>query len=1226
MIQRDKTVRGAGGGGGGKGGEQQSQAARVPVEQPDSLRSVQYARVLDLLSEGEIEGLVNGNKSIYFNDTPLERADGKFNFSGATITTRPGTQSQTYIEGFNSVEAEVAVSTQMVYGSDIIRSITNTNLDQLRLTFSFPRLTSQDTTTGDLSGTDVALGVSINNNGGGYIATDLTILPFPFKYSFNQTTYPNKKWQIETDGTNKISRATVNIKWTGTVPVTVPEQTAVQTKVVTLKYTHFSAPTVHTDFDTYTFTGTPTSSTKIVNGVAVTTWKAPTATYTTSVNLTKDHYYIWASYSGLEEAIQFVLSKCTGYSYQGYDIISGKTTSTYQKSYTILLPSPGPWDIKVYRITPDSTSSSLQNETWWSSYTEIINTKLSYPNSALVAISLNAEQFNAIPKRGYDIKGLKVKIPANYNPLTRVYSGTWDGSFITAWTDNPAWCFYDMITESRYGLGEFISESQVDKWALYEIAQYCDELVPDGNGGTEPRFTCNLYLQTQEEAYKVLNAMASIFRGMAYWAGGTIVAIQDSPQDATALFTPANIIDGQFQYQGASAKARHTVALVSWGDPASMYKPTVEYVEDVVGIERFGVRTTDIIAVGCTSRGQAHRVGKWLLYTERLEGEVISFKTGLEGLVVQPGNIIKTTDPIRSGRRMGGRIVSATTTVIDLDAPVILTKSAPHTLMVQIADPASKNELTVITSTFTAPTNTAAGTTISAQSITLTSALSTAPTINGMWVISDNNNLVPETWRVISITEIDGVNAEITALTHNPGKYASIEADITLEEPPTFGIPIGESLAVTEMNVEEYLFPITPSSAGLAAVVSWSGSSPTYILEWRRDNNNWETKEIITTSYDLKPINAGTYEFKITSISSLGIRSETFSNPAVYIGNLMLAAPVDIQRVNATYEGKTIWLEWDPVTDMRGITYEVRWGDTWGSAISFPMGTTTRFKTRGDGDFWVCALTGNGVYSANPKGIRIEGSTLVENVIATIDESGTNWSGDQVRVFPDPTYNAINLAGDELFSSIPSLFTSLPSIVLYDGHGADGYYYIPDGHVVDIGTAGSCQVTSSIIQDVHDATTKIGPQPVFSTIISLKNPLGGSGTVNIEMNIAQTDGVFSGWQPFKPGNYLARLFDFRLVLTSDNKLVSPYVYAWNITVDVPDRIISAEVTTPTGPLTVTFPTPFHDVAPKIQATIQNAIAGDDIVVTSITTSGMVLTVKNAGSNVARTVHYLAQGY
>ncbi|MFM1788272.1 MAG: hypothetical protein RLZZ166_739, partial [Pseudomonadota bacterium] len=342
-TQSTSLIIGAGGGKGGGG------SARVAQEAPDSLRSKAYARVVDLVCEGEIEGLAAGLQSVYLDDTPIQNSDGSYNFTGVTLEARTGTQQQNYIPGFSSVENEVSVGVECKYDQPVVRSITDPDVDAVRIKVSIPTLTLQDTTNGDLNGTLVTYAIDLQSRGAGYV-----------------------------------------------------------------------------------------------------------------------------------QILQ--------------DTVSGKTSSRYQRSYYVPLSGTGPWDVRLRRITADSTQTSLQNKTFLESYTEVIESKLRYPNSALMALRVDASQFTSIPRRSYDLKLLRVRIPSNYFPETRSYAGVWDGSFKVAWTDNPAWCFYDLVTNTRYGLGNYILESQVDKWALYRVAKYCDELVPNGLGGYEPRFTCNLYL------------------------------------------------------------------------------------------------------------------------------------------------------------------------------------------------------------------------------------------------------------------------------------------------------------------------------------------------------------------------------------------------------------------------------------------------------------------------------------------------------------------------------------------------------------------------------------------------------------------------------------------------------------------------------------------------------------------------------------------------------------
>lgn len=715
-------IKGFGGGGKGGGG-----SARVAVEDPDSLRSKQFARVLDLISEGEIEGLVDGLKSVYFNDTPLQNTDGSFNFQDVTLSYRLGTQTQDYLPGFPAAESEQTVSVEVTNSTPVVRTINNSNVNSVRVTIAIPQLTDQNTSNGDLRGSSVQIAIDLQSNGGGYVE-------------------------------------------------------------------------------------------------------------------------------------------------QLTDTITGKTTTQYQRSYLVNLAGSSPWDIRVRRITADSVSAAIQNKTYWASYTEIIDQKLRYPNSALMGISIDAAQFDSIPTRGYEVKLLKVLVPSNYFPLTRTYtrdkttgldtgvSQTWDGSFYLAWTDNPAWCWYDLVTNDRYGLGEFIDAALVDKWAMYTIGKYCDELVPDGFGGMEPRFTCNLYLQTQEEAYNVINAMASIFRGMAFWAGGGMTATHDAPSDPIALFTASNVIDGKFNYSGSSRKSRHTVALVTWNDPSKGYRQEIEYVEDQAGIARYGVVQKELVAVGCTSRGQAHRIGKWLLYTERMETEIISFKCGLDGAHLYPGAVITTQDFSRAGKRHGGRVISATVSAVTIDAPITIESGKTYTLSVVL--PNGDVESSTLS-------NGLGSTSI----LTPSTPFTTAPQEFSVWVVSVSD-LVTETWRVIGFTESGKAEIEVTAVEHHPEKYSLVELGVAFEPAQTTAIstvsypPSGLS-AVTYIGI----------NGGLDIVLSWStaeGSLSSTVL-WRKDNDNFQSAVVYGQTFTIFNASIGEYTFLVSSVNSLGVSSANTS-------------------------------------------------------------------------------------------------------------------------------------------------------------------------------------------------------------------------------------------------------------------------------------------------------------------------------------------------------------
>ena len=321
------------------------------------------------------------------------------------------------------------------------------------------------------------------------------------------------------------------------------------------------------------------------------------------------------------------------------------------------------WELEVTRITYDAIEGTISNQTFIDSITEVFSSKFSFPNSSMIGMEFNAEYFSQVPTRAYDVRLLKVKVPVGYDPILKTYPETWNGKFQgeeanteKKWTDNPAWIFYDLLHNNRYGLGKYVDQISIDKWTLYEIAKYCDELVGDGEGGVEPRFTCNVYINTREQAEKVLKDFASIFRGMIYFGLGNVHAIQDSPRETISQFTNSNVVEGNFTYASSSRKARATVVIIRYNDKLNFYKPSVEYIEDIVGIKKFGIVEKEVAAFGCTSKSQAIRLARWILYTEAYETEVVNFKCGLEGMMLRPGDLIKIVDENRSEEKYNGKI------------------------------------------------------------------------------------------------------------------------------------------------------------------------------------------------------------------------------------------------------------------------------------------------------------------------------------------------------------------------------------------------------------------------------------------------------------------------------------------------------------------------------------------------------------------------------------------
>lgn len=769
-------ISGSGGGsGGGKGGGGGGQ--RTPTEAGDNLNSTQYAKVLDLISEGEIQGLKDGLKSIYLDNIPVVNSDGTANFFNYQVITRNGTQNQEYIPGSNAVENEVPVGVTVTVASPVTRTITDTTVNAVRVTISIPALQHiQDN--GDINGTGIAVRIWVQYSGGSYI-----------EYSDN--------------------------------------------------------------------------------------------------------------------------------------IIEGRTADQYQRSFLVELDGAFPVNIRVLRATPDSNSAKLQNAFSWASYTEITYAKLKYPNSALIGLRFNAEQFARIPQRSYLIRGIKVRIPSNATVDSTtgrlVYNGIWNGSFAAAqWCSDPAWILYDLLLSKRYGAGDHIAESQLDKFAFYSASVYASALVPNGLGGQEPRFSCNTVIQTSEDVYKLINDLCSTFRAMPYWANGALTISQDRPADPSYLFTNANVTEEGFAYAGSSLKTRPNVAVVGYFDN-ELRDTNYEVVEDQDAIKKYGVVTRQITAFACTSRAQAARLGEWLLYSENAEGEIVSFVTSIDaGVVVRPGQIIEIADNARTTNRRGGRISSATTAVITVDSATNLT-AAGATLSVIMPDGtvAARGIASIV-----------------GNAITLSTSLPTAPNANSVWIY-ETSALQPSTWRVIGVQEQDGTNYAISAMAYNSSKYDYIERGRPLQTRTISNL--NELLdPPTALNLSETLYT-HQSQVRAKVIASWPyvEGAIQYRVRWRKDLANWNNVETQSNQYEILDITPGTFEVEVRAINS-GLKQSPTAATASINALGKTAPPSNVTGFTSVTDPNIgVTLTWNPVADLDISEYEIRQGGGSWAASSF---------------------------------------------------------------------------------------------------------------------------------------------------------------------------------------------------------------------------------------------------------------------------------------------------
>ncbi|MCJ9091100.1 phage tail protein [Acinetobacter baumannii] len=541
--------------------------------------------------------------------------------------------------------------------------------------------------------------------------------------------------------------------------------------------------------------------------------------------------------------------------------ISDKTSDNYERPHRIDLPkADSGWLVRVRRITPNSTSEYISDKMYVKAVTEVIDAKLRYPNTALVSLQYDAETFGgSVAKLAVDLKGVKIKVPTNYNPETREYIGFWDGTFKRAYSNNPAWIYYDLCTSKRYGIGERITDGMLDKWSLYRLAQYCDELVPDGLGGQEPRFTCNIYLQSAEDAYSILTKLAGVFRAITYWDGDSIVCDADIPQDTYFTYTRANII-GEPDHNGTRARDRHNAVKVAWDNPANHYKTEYEFVRDEKAIsEMKQVRLLELDAWGCTSRGQAQRAGLWALKSEQLETRTVTFKVGLDGHIPLPGKVIEFADPIFAGRANGGRIsaISADRKSITLDRDDVVAIAGDRLV---INGENGKAQTRIIQS-------------ITGRVITVTVAFDEIAPQN-VWVI-DAQDLATLKFRVLSVVQSDSHQFTITALEYNPKKFDAIDKgahyiDVPISiVNPNIQEPVSNIVITSEDRVDQGINVAT-------MVVSWTQAKGAvkYLVEWRKDDGSWIKLPITgNNSIEVPGIYAGNYQAKVSAVNASDISS-----------------------------------------------------------------------------------------------------------------------------------------------------------------------------------------------------------------------------------------------------------------------------------------------------------------------------------------------------------------
>jgi predicted phage tail protein len=1083
---------GKGGGGGGGGGSQS-----VPIEADDSLQSVQYASVLDLLCEGEIQGLDDNLKSVYLDGTPIVGSGGASNFSGYTTDFRTGTQAQSYIAGTNGTESENAVNVEAIYSTPVVRTITDTDVDRVRVTIQLPALQIIEDD-GDIIGHAVQIQLQVQYNGGGY---------------------------------------------------------------------------------------------------------------TTVVD----------------------------------DTISGKTTNSYQRDYLLTLSGSFPVDIRMVRVSADETSAKRQNRTFWFSYTEILDEKLRYPNSALSFLRFDSRQFDSIPSRKYLIRAMKVRLPSNASVDTSTYlgrvtySGVWDGTFGAAtWCADPAWCLWDLITSTRYGAG--IPAATLDKFDFYAISQYCNELVSNGFGGQEPRFQCHLLLNNRDEIYNVIQEFVSLFRGIAYYGAGSMVVLQDKPADSQYLLGPSNVIDGNFSYSGSSQKARHSTATVAYQTYDSLGEVQFEYVEDADAVSKYGVINKEIKAMGCYSRGQAHRLGKWALLTEQNLTETVSFAVSIEsGIILRPGMVIDIADPVKSGSRRSGRISSATASIITADSASGLPTTTANAPTISVLLPTGLVETRAISS-------------ISGATMTVANPFSEAPNAQSVFLVQ-TSDIQSNQFRVLSVTEGEAGAFSVTALTYNSSIYAAIESDLSLEfrdisnlsaipEPPS-------SLQATEHLYQDNQSVLT------AVELSWINPVQRvagFRVEYKLDNDNWQRIDTTSPSVRLTGLRAGTLEVQVRSTNNLG----KISSPAIATFTLIgkTAPPGNVE--NLTIEpinANSARLRWNQSTDLdvrTGGSVHIRHSSltdgtaTWSNSVDLVEAksgaATEAIVPLVEGEILVKFADDGGRQSVTETSVIVDfPDALGYLVIETRreDQDVPPFQGTKVNTFYDSFFDALTLSGDGTLDDE----VDVDLIPIFDFLG-------------DVETSGSYDFAStldlgaSFAMDVkrYFVTRGFYPSDLIDSRLALVDEWSdwdGSviDAVNAKLLLRRTDDdpagtpTWSSWQEFVNGTFIGRGFQFRAELSSSNPsqniLIDQLGYEATFQRRTDQSI--ATISSGAGAKAVTFDKAFYTLGgtalPSVGITAQNMQSGDYYTVTGISGTGFTVTFRNSGGTaVDRNFTYAATGY
>ena len=1125
----------------GSGGPPSPPTPPQPTRAPDTLHSRQFATFLDLVSEGEIEGFATASKEgrtqgtaaynnaalkdVFLNDTPVLKASADstnpattdFNFQDVTFNPRFGTSGQTKVEGIESSSSVTSVGITVTQSSPVTRQITNSNIDAVNVTITFPQL-QRATAQGDLLGSSVQLKIAVQYNSGGF--------------------------------------------------------------------------------------------TDVID-----------------------------------------------------DTVTGRSADAYQRDYRVNLTGAFPVDIRVTRVTADSTDSSLIDAFTWTSFGEIIDDASTYPNSAYASLRLDSMQFQSIPTRKYRIRGIKVRIPgagASSSGTPTVDSTTGriiypDGYIFNGvmgaaqWCSCPAMVLLDLLLDTRYGFGNHITESSLDLFSFVTASKFANTLVSDGFGGQEARFSCNVNIQSSSEAFDLINELAGVMRCMPIWSAGSIQLAQDSPKDASYLFNLANVTEEGFSYSGSGLKTRNTVISVSYFNMDSR-EIDYEVYEDTASIAKFGVIIKQVKGFACTSRGQARRLAKAILFAEQNESEIVAFATSIDsGVVVRPGAVIDIADPVRSGVRRGGRVTAATTTQITVD------DTAATDL------PTSNNPiLSVVLPNGTVETKTVQS--ISGAVITVASAYSDTPNVNTVWLLQ-NDTVQAQKFRVITVEESDGINYAITALSYVNAKYAFIEdgASLPARTVSILNLPKDPPSA---LQADEKIVVIN-NQAVSKLILSWQPivGVTQYQVNYRFNNGNFISQTVSAPDFEIFDSDVGTYEFQVFSYNAALQTSATSAN-LTFVAQGKTALPANVTGLTAEpISEKLVRLRWNLSTDVdvtHGGRVFVRHSPVTDGSATFENSTdliqalagntTTAEVPYLEGEYILKFQDDGGRLCAGETSVIIDLPDNQAPLIALTrreDQDDPKFQGTKTNVSFDAVTNSLNLSGTGLFDAIAN-FDNEASIDDTGGISPTGTYEFG-------GAAGSSFLDLGAVFSVdfkrHFLTEGFFPSDLFDSRGLIDDITDFDGTtaldVNAEMQISVTQDnpgsgspTYTAFQTFANGTYKGRGFKFKANLISNDIGQDIKVSQLGYTASLQRRTeqSTTSITSGAGAKAVTFTDTFFTGTSSIGGVNSNLpsiaiqpvgsfASGDFFEVTNVSGTGFTVHFKNASNtSISRDFTYQAVGF